>query len=357
MENEWGRDRAVSRRDLLRRSGMALAGGVAWSLLGDARTADAAGFEPKLILGNGSHRFECHHDWLTPPENLKWGDTQGVAQDAKENIYISHTVGADSPSKDAIVVFDKKGKFVKSFGARFQGGGHGLDIRKEGKVEYLYHCDTKNRVVVKTDLDGNAIWEKNNADVIADTGVYKAGMPFVPTNVALSPNGDVYITDGYGSDWITQYDINGRFVRVFGGRGAEPGKVSNAHGIWVDTRGKEPFVVVADRANHRLQYFTMDGTHVRFVDNGMRKPCHFDVRGDELLVPDLDSVVTVLDKDNKVAVQLGDGAGIPDLRGKPKSEFIPGKFIHPHSAKFLKNGDILVVEWVPQGRVTLLKKV
>jgi hypothetical protein len=89
----------------------------------------------------------------------------------------------------------------------------------------------------------------------------------------------------------------------------------------------------------------------------MRQPCHFDIRGEELLVPDLDSVITILDKDNKVVAQIGDGAGGRDLRGAPRSEFIPGKFIHPHSAKFLHNGDILVVEWVPQGRITLLRKV
>ena len=75
-----------------------------------------------------------------------------------------------------------------------------------------------------------------------------------------------------------------------------------------------------------------------------------------MLVPDLESVVTILDKSNKTIVQLGDGKPT-NLRGKPRSEFIPGKFIHPHDAMFLRNGDILVAEWVPQGRVTLLRKV
>jgi hypothetical protein len=75
-----------------------------------------------------------------------------------------------------------------------------------------------------------------------------------------------------------------------------------------------------------------------------------------LLIPDLSSVITILDKDNKVAAQLGDGHPT-NLRGKPKEEFIPGKFVHPHGARFLRNGDILVAEWVPQGRVTLLRKM
>jgi hypothetical protein len=337
----------TTRREFLTRTGLAVAG---TALAGSALAGDTA---PKIILGEGSHKFECIHDWLVPPDNIKWGDTQGVAQDRKGNIYISHTVGAGSQSDDAIVVFDKKGKFLKSWGSRFKGGGHGLDIRKEGKQEYLYHCDTAHRLVVKTDLDGAVIWEKG---LPTETGVYNDKTPFVPTNVALAPNGDFYVTDGYGSDYIMQYNVKGELLRTFGGKGSEPGKVANAHGIWVDTRGSEPFVAVADRANHRIQYFTMDGKHVKFVDNGMRLPCHFDVRGDMLLVPDLSSVVTVLDGDNKVMVQLGDGASLGEYRGKPRNEWVPGKFIHPHSAKFLQNGDILVVEWVPTGRITLLKK-
>ncbi len=351
MNSEKKTDENMSRRQFLAQTGVAVAG---MTLAGRASADDN---KPKIILGEGDHKYECIHDWLTPPDNIRWGDTQGVAQDARGNIYISHTVHPESMSKDAIVVFDKKGKFLNSWGSRFQGGGHGLDIRKEGKEEFLYHCDTAHRQVVKTDLTGNVVWEKG---IPLETGVYKKDgkeIAFIPTNVALAPHGDFYVTDGYGSDYIMQYNVKGELIRTFGGRGTEPGKVSNAHGIWVDTRGHEPFVVVADRANHRLQYFTMDGKHVKFSNDGMRLPCHFDIRGDMMLIPDLDCVVTLLDADNKVITQLGDGKSLGEYRGKPKAEWVPGKFIHPHSAKFLKNGDILVVEWVPVGRVTLLKRL
>src|SRR5438874_759844 len=106
---------------------------------------------------------------------------------------------------------------------------------------------------------------------------------------------------------------------------------------------------------------TMDGKHVKFVTNGLRLPCHEDIRGDVMLIPDLDSVVTLLDADNKVIVQLGDGkppAGqSAGLRDAPREKFIPGQFVKPHDAMFLRNGDILVSEWVPIGRVTLLRKI
>jgi hypothetical protein len=337
--------RSVTRRQFVAGAG-ATAAGIALSGAADAQAP--------LILGSGSHRFEWVPEWLKPPADIKWGDTQGVAQDSKGRIYISHTVGADSIKKDAIVVFDKNGKFLTSWGSRFAGGGHGLDVRREGKQEFLYHCDTAHRQVVKTTLDGSVVWEKGFP---VESGVYKQGMNFVPTNVAFNPDGDLYIGDGYGSHYVLQYDKNGNFKRAFGGHGKEPGKLDSPHGLWLDTRLKEPLLAVADRSSRRIQYFTQDGKHVKFETNGMRLPCHFHIRGDEMLVPDLQSVVTILDGENKVIAHLGDGAKNPGLRGKPSSEFIPGQFIHPHGAKFLNNGDILVVEWVPQGRVTLLRKL
>ncbi len=339
----------ITRRDLLIKAGYTAAG------LALSGSAVAGQQVPSVILGEGDHRYECVHDWLVPPDSIKWGETQGVAQDSKGYIYITHTVGAGSEKKDAIVVFDKNGKFVTSWGDRFAGGGHGIDIRKEGSKEFIYHCDTGHRQVVKTTLAGEMIWEKG---LPQESGVYKGKNPFVPTNVAFSPNGDFYIADGYGSHWIHQYNLKGDWIRTFGGPGKEPGKFNTPHGIWLDTRHKqEPLLVITDRANSRLQYFTLDGRYVSMVTDGIRLPCYFGIHGDHMIVADLKSTVTLLDKDNKVVTQLGDGAAVPELRGHPRTDFIPGKFIHPHAAKYLHNGDIIVAEWVPIGRITLLRKM
>jgi hypothetical protein len=341
----------LSRRQFLARSGAAMAGmTVASRALGGERP-------DKIILGEGNQRYECIHDWLMPPDNIKWGDTQGVCQDSQGRIYVTHTVNAASESPDAIVVFDKNGKFLKSWGAQFKGGGHGVEIRKEGREEVAYHCDTAHRQVVKTDLDGKVIWEKG---LPVEAGVYsKDGKEarFVPTNIAFAPSGDFYVADGYGSHWIHQYTLKGEYVRTFGGPGAEEGRFKVPHGIWLDNRGREPLLVITDRENNRTQWFTLDGKYVKMVKDGMRRPCYFDTRGDMLLVPDLVSVVTILDGDNKVMTQLGDGASIPGQRAKPRSEWVPGKFIHPHAGKFLQNGDILIAEYLPTGRMTLLKKL
>lgn len=102
----------------------------------------------------------------------------------------------------------------------------------------------------------------------------------------MAPNGDIYVADGYGSHHINQYDKDGVFIRTFGGFGHGPGQLMCPHGIVVDTRSEEARVLVADRANNRLQYFSMDGEHLGFV-GGLELPCHFDEYDGLLVIPDL----------------------------------------------------------------------
>src|SRR4029453_6789057 len=90
------------------------------------------------VLGTGAYRYEAIHDWGTLPPRLKWGNTHGVVEDSQGNIYVHHTVHTTSDSADSMVVFDSKGKFVRSWGKEFRGVAHGLHIRKEGKEEFLY---------------------------------------------------------------------------------------------------------------------------------------------------------------------------------------------------------------------------
>lgn len=313
---------------------------------------DKAGTK-RPVLGGGEHRYECIHDWLEPPKGIKWGDTHGLCQDADGHIYVAHTVHGSSERGDAVVVYDAKGKFVKSWGEEFRGGAHGLDIRKEGSDEFLYHCDIGRRLVVKTSLGGEVLWEKSFP---AEAGVYKDKGGFRPTNVAFAPDGGFYVGDGYGSSYIHQYNAAGDYVRTIGLPGKEKGQLSCPHGLWVDDRSKPARLVVADRSNRRLQYFTLDGEHIGFVHDGIRLPCHFKTRGEWMLIPDLESAVMILNGKNKVVATLGDGHP-SKLRGAPREKFIPGKFVHPHDAIFLHNGDILVAEWVPIGRITLLRKI
>lgn len=343
----------MERRTFLKVASMTAAGAAAgvWSAP-RVHADDKSGLKAPR-LGSGEHTYECVHDWVSAPEGLAFGDTHGLAQDEAGRIYVAHTVGGNSSKSDAVVVYDSAGKFLTAWGAEFRGGAHGLDIRKEGSQEYLYHCDTGRRLIVKTDLDGKVVWQ---AEYPQESKVYASKDKFCPTNVAFHPDGDFYLGDGYGSSYVHRFTSEGKWVKTLAGPGNEKGQVACPHGLWVDARSGTPKLAVADRGNRRIQYMTLEGEHLGFVTEGIRQPCHFKTRGEVMLVPDLDSVVTLLDKDNKVIVHLGDGFP-SNLRGQPREKFISGKFIHPHTAIFLATGDILVAEWVPIGRVTLLRKV
>ncbi len=318
--------------------------------------ADNKSGSKKPVVGEGDHKYEVTHDWGELPAGIAYGNTHGVCEDAHGHIYIHHTVNAVSEKSDSMVVFDHKGKFVKSWGKDFKGGAHGLHIHKEGKQQFLYLCDTKRGLMVKTTLDGEEVL---TLDYPKDAGPYTQKIKYSPTNLAIAPNGDIYIGDGYGSSYINQYDSNGKYIRTFGGKGKEAGQLDCPHGIAVDYRLKEPNLIVADRANKRLQRFTLDGKHIDFM-NDFPAPCHFGFyKNGDVVVPDLFAKVTVLDKDNKVVAQLGDDSQSKymDTRKLSRDHFTPGKFVCPHGACFDHAGNIFVVEWVEVGRVSKLAKV
>ncbi|HMF77056.1 MAG TPA: hypothetical protein VK604_15465 [Bryobacteraceae bacterium] len=325
------------------------------------------------VLGDGAYKYEAIHDWGELPSNIKYGNTHGVVEDAQGHIYIHHTVYADSESPDTMVVFDSKGKFVRSWGKEFRGVAHGLWLRKEGQQEVLYLTVNAAKpgmqpqpevsaTVIKATLKGEIIWKIQGPPDIA---VYKPAAdgsptPYNPTNLAIAPNGDVFVADGYGSYYINQYNSKGEYIRTFGGRGSSPGELKEPHGIWMDMRTGIPILTVADRRNARLQRFTLDGRHLDFV-NGFRLPCHFHEHNGAVVIPDLQGRVTLIDKNNRIIEHLGDSnpaSGTNPLRTqKTRENFTPGQFIQPHGACFDHAGNIFVVEWVEIGRVTKLRKV
>jgi len=338
-----------------------------------AVTSDKSGAK-KPIVGLGLHTYEVTHDWGELPPGIAWGNTHGVVEDSQGHIYVHHTVNQSSQSADSMVVFDAQGKFVRSWGKEFRGVAHGLTIRKEGSTEYLYltanatnpHLDPQpemQAVVLKATLKGEIVWKIQGPPDVAEyqPGPDHAASKYNPTNVAIAPNGDVYVADGYGSSYVNQYDKSGNYIRTFGGRGSAPGLLAEPHGIWMDNRGESPILTVADRHNNRLQRFTLDGKHIDFIQ-GVTLPCHFDEYQGDVVIPDLQGKVTLMDRSNQVITHLGDaGAKSMDdlmpVRVKTRDNFTPGKFVCPHGACFDHNGNIFVVEWVEVGRVSKLRRV
>ncbi len=345
-----------------RREFLATAGAAAVTIAGApfVHADDKSGSKP-TVIGIEGHKYECHHGWGNVPDHIKWQDTHGVAVDATGLIYIKHRAPA---GVDTIAVFEPSGKFVRSFGKEYAGGGHGIDIRNDGGEEFLYLTfNAPHRKVTKMTLKGEKVWEFQQPK---ESGRYRDVNQFNPTNIAFAPDGGFYVADGYGANFIHQYDKDLKWIRTWGGGGKDVGQFQTPHGIWLDNRpGTPPAIIVADRANARLQYFALDGTPQpeRMVKETVSFPAHFDIRGKELLVPDLHARVTILDKDNKVIVHLGydpewtkQALNGFKMRGQP-SQWQDGRFVHPHDACWDKTGNIFVVEWVTAGRVTKLKHV
>jgi hypothetical protein len=344
-----------SRRHFVRQIGTGLAAPL---VLG---ATDKAGLK-KPVLGSSEHTYEVTHDWGELPADIQYGNTHGVCEDSQGLIYIHHTVYATSEKPDSMVVFDPNGKFVKSWGRDFKGGAHGLTIRREGSTEYLYLCDTKRGLVVKTTLNGEEVFTlgyPKESEPYAKPGPDGQPIKYSPTNLAIAPNGDIYVGDGYGSSYINQYNSNGKYIRTFGGPGKDAGLLLCPHGIMIDTRGPDAIVVIADRTNKRIQRFTLEGKHIDFI-YGTNAPCHFNVyKNGDVVVPDLFARVTLLDKSNAVIMHLGDdsASNYMDTRKLTRDHFKPGKFVCPHGASFDHEGNIYVVEWVEVGRVSRLRKV
>jgi len=210
---------------------------------------------------------------------------------------------------------------------------------------------------VKTTLDGCEMLTLGVPDL---PEVYGEDRKFVPTDVAVAPNGDIYVSDGYGQSWIHHYDKEGQRIRSWGGRGSEPGRLNCPHGISVDLRHGEPELYVADRGNRRIQVFSMDGVHKRFLDHDMDMPCSFYFAGDEMFFPDLHSRVTIFDANDRLITHLGEDQqaykqkGWPDL---PSEYFRTGRFSSPHGVCVDSKGNVYVSEWIAVGRMTKLAPI
>ncbi len=350
------------RRRFLRTTGLGVAGAVTG--FPNLLLAQKSGATP-AVVGEGEHQYECHHHWGTLPDGHRYGGaSHGIAVDSAGLVYVTHHGNPGS-----IFVFDPDGKFVRAMGDVHtfagQGNGHGIDIRKEADGEFLYlssDADPKQKVlgVAKMTLKGETVWQ---AGVPFECGKYDAKAPaFRPTNISFHPDGGFYVGDGYGSNLIHHYGADGKYRSTFGGTGTDPGLFRTPHGQWLDERDGTPKIAICDRANARLQYMSLEGQHLGFVE-GLLFPADIDIRGDIMMVPDLHCRITLFDKQNKVIAHLGEDpewrkevlAGFK-MRGQPE-RWVPGKFVHPHDACFDKDGNIFVAEWVNTGRVSFLKKI
>ena len=329
----------------------------------------------EIIMGNGKdHVYRCIHNWGNDslPESHQYGGaTHGVAIDSQGLVYITHYGGPGS-----IFVFDGEGEFIRSMGeihsTNGKGHGHGIDIRKEGNEEFIYLAPSESKLsFTKMTLQGEVVWQIGQKQLNKETSIWNQNEKkpdekkpgYRPTNTSFRPDGGYYLGDGYGSNYLFEFDKQDKFVRTLGGSGNNDGQFRTPHGQWLDNRDGTPKLVVADRANKRLQWFDLDGKHIKTL-GGFLFPADIDTQGELMLVPDLHARITLLDSKNEIITQFGDDkiwrGKVLDrkisMRTKP-ALWEPGKFVHPHDACFDAQGNIYIAEWVVTGRVTKLEKI
>lgn len=323
--------------------------------------------DSQIILGDGDYKYAVQHNWAQLPQEFEWQTTHNCTIDRNGFVYIIHEGLENRRDHPTIFVFDTVGKYVRSFGNQFAGGAHGMDLRDENGEEFLYVASYRPKMFAKLSLNGEEVWRRYapmNSGKYAlgeevDNHVYNQRDTFMPTNFAFLPEGDFLVADGYGSYLVHRYDKDANWKSCFGGAGEDDDSFFCPHGLKYDDRpGREPVVLVTDRARHIVKSFSIGGEYQGTLD-GFLAPCNFDIRGEDIVVPDLNSRITILNSKNEVLTHLAydvawqQEVDQKQLRTKPET-WRAGRFVHPHDACFDHEGNIIVTEWVQPGRVTKL---
>ncbi len=288
-----------------------------------------------VTMGSGAHRYTVV-DWGRLPDGwppLK--DAAGVAVDRHDNVYVFNR------GPHPMVVFDREGNFLRSWGEGVFTNPHGLHI---GPDDHLYCTDNGDHTVRKCTPEGRILLTIGMPDRPAP---YMSGQPFHQcTHTALSPRGDIYVADGYGNARVHKYDPAGRLVASWGEPGCDPGQFNIVHNICSDADG---WVYVADRENHRVQVFDGDGRYETQWNNlhrpcGLfmpwdRKPlCYIGELGPFMAVnrhvPNLGPRVTIVDHQGRLVARVGEAPAGTGL----------DQFIAPHGIAVDSRGDIYVGE-------------
>lgn len=243
------------------------------------------------IIGHGDFRYRVHKDWAQiNPFSTFIDNCHEMVVDSKGRLVM---IGDDP--RNNIIVFDRSGKIVDSWGS-YWPGGHGLTLMDEGGEDMLYVAESgyarnqsdgqstirQSGYIAKTTINGRLLFTISHPMTV---GAYTPEMRFQPTETAVAPNGDIYVADGYGSDYILQYDEHGRFIRKFGGHdNADKNyNLSSAHGIAIDHRDPaSPRLMVTSRSAKSFKYFTLEGKWIKTVNLANLQVCRPVIHGKQV---------------------------------------------------------------------------
>lgn len=289
-----------------------------------------------MKVGAGSREYEVVENWPTMPEGATWGQVVEIVVDSADRVYIFHR-GETSP-----MIFNTAGEYQGTWENAGQWKDiHGVTVASDSDGEYFIVVDRDRHTVSRTTLDGEVVWTIGTPDE-----PHKDGQPFYrPTDSAVAPNGDIYVTDGYGNARVHQFSSAGEHIRSWGSPGVGPGQFNLPHGVRVIDRNGEPTVYVCDRQNHRVQLFTLEGEYISKL-TGLKQPVDLVVDAEGVrYVGELQHRVSILDENDTLITRIG---------GESRSE--PGYFVAPHSVWLDSEGSLYVAEVLEGQRVSKLKR-
>ena len=195
-----------------------------------------------LVVGTGDFVYDVVRPWGTLPPGWTFGLVSHVAADSQDRVYCYQR--KDPP----VLVFDRDGTFLSAWGAGRLRDAHGIYIAAD---DHVWVCNRDEHEVLKLTPEGRIVL------TLGHRGRPSLQAPFNhPTDVAVGPGGEVFVSDGYGNSAVHRFSPDGAHLGSWGSPGAGAGQFTTPHGIWVDAAGR---VLVADRENDRVQLFDTAG--------------------------------------------------------------------------------------------------
>ena len=211
-----------------------------------------------IIIGHNNFKYKVHGNWGDLSPNIY------PVKDCHEMVIASNGLLylLTNDIHNNVLVYNKEGKIQATWGQSFPGA-HGLTLSDEGGEEFLYITDYELHKIFKTTLSGRQILAISFPQ---EMGLYLSPHDFKPTETAIAANGDIYVTDGYGLQYVIQYDSNGKYIRHWGGKGNKDENLDCAHGIAIDNRNSAmTSLLITSRNENCWKRFTMDGTYLSTI--------------------------------------------------------------------------------------------
>ncbi|MFC1885536.1 peptidyl-alpha-hydroxyglycine alpha-amidating lyase family protein [Thermodesulfobacteriota bacterium] len=296
------------------------------------------------IMGAGEYTYEVDVDWVTLPEGWTFHEVADVAVDSQDQVYVFNR------GKHPMIIFDREGNFLSSWGEDLFKRPHGVSIDQD---DMLFCVDDGDHTVRKCTSEGEVLMTIGTP---GQSAPFQSGRPFNrPTKVALDPKtGEFYVSDGYGNSHVHKYSPDGKLLFSWGGPGTDPGEFNIVHTVCTDNEG---FVYITDRENHRVQIFDPAGKYITQWNN-LHRPCGICIAGDNPQLVYIGELAAGQDV-NKNIPNLGARISIFDINGNRLARLgdrrpgeAPNQFIAPHSLALDSRGDIYVgeVSYAAMGR-------